>query len=192
MYIWIFTTRLIIQSSSWATEVPCKLNARLVLRILGGFHLFSLDTTGRPLKLRVQAWLIWIQAVETSSAHNGSPSWNALYAGGECGRERVHALPGYFTTRGELEGTMAWSCRERQTKCHEEEQQQQKWKHISLKVLLMFQYMQIWEKNARKSREVRSEFMLCAIAGLLMDFSHWEAHSNEEAGKERTSGGSVE
>lgn len=114
MYIWIFRTRLIIQSSSWATEVPCKLNARLVLRIFEGFHLFSLATTGRPLKLIVQAWLIWIQAVETSSAHNGSPSLNALYAGGECGRERVRALPGYFTTRGELEGTMAWSCRDKQ------------------------------------------------------------------------------
>lgn len=31
--------------------------------------------------------------------------------------------------------------------------------------------------------------MVCAIAGLLMDFLHWEAHSNEEAGKERASGG---
>lgn len=151
MYIWIFRTRLIIQSSSWATEVPCKLNARLVLRIFEGFHLFSLATTGRPLKLIVQAWLIWIQAVETSSSHNGSPSLNALYAGGECGRERVRALPGYFTTRGELEGTMAWSCRERQTKCHEEEQWQQKWKQISLKVLVIFQYMQIWEKMLGKA-----------------------------------------
>lgn len=143
MYIWIFRTRLIIQSSSWATEVSCKLNERLVLRILGGFHLFSLATTGRPPQLIVQAWLIWIQAVETSSAHNNSPSLNALYAGGECGRERVHALPGYFRTRGELEETMALSCRERQTKCHGEEQGQQKWRHISLKVLLMFQCVQI-------------------------------------------------